>query len=371
VSKNYDIAIVGGGNAGLNLAKRLTQSNAPNKIIVIEPIAAINKQANWCSWHNEESLKKNSSSIKGIWDKWRIIDQNNVIEHSSLHYKYACIDAAKYLSEIENFLIARDVEILRDKVQLISAKDNKKEIICESTTINATHVYDSRPPEIKENSLKQHFYGIEIELESGVKNHESVTLMDFRADQRSGLHFIYALPFNDSRIFVESTVISENIKPKSWYKKMIIQWLENQNLTYKTIISEENGVISQVLQDNRHAKIHQIGSRGGATRLASGYAFHNINNQIKLLSENIDANNYNVPDVMSNFLINMDLIFNRALINNPSLSVDLFIKMARSLSGDQFSEFMLNKANFKIWCKVIMRMPKTPFLKESIKIFLD
>ena len=80
MSKNYDIAIVGGGNAGLNLAKRLTQSNAPKKIIVIEPIAAINKQANWCSWHNEESLKKNSSSIKGIWDKWRIIDQNNVIE---------------------------------------------------------------------------------------------------------------------------------------------------------------------------------------------------------------------------------------------------------------------------------------------------
>ena len=94
------------------------------------------------------------------------IDQNNVIEHSSLHYKYACIDAAKYLSEIENFLIARDVEILRDKVQLISSKDNKKEIICESNTINATHVYDSRPPEIKEDSLKQHFYGIEIELES-------------------------------------------------------------------------------------------------------------------------------------------------------------------------------------------------------------
>ena len=242
MSKNYDIAIVGGGNAGLNLAKRLTQSNAPNKIIVIEPIAAINKQANWCSWHNEESLKKNSSSIKGIWDKWRIIDQNNVIEHSSLHYKYACIDAAKYLSEIENFLIARDVEILRDKVQLISAKDNKKEIICESTTINATHVYDSRPPEINV-LLTQKDY-----LEFEIKNHVSVTLMDFRADQRSGLHFIYALPFNDSRIFVESTVISENIKPKSWYKKMIIQWLENQNLTYKTIISEENGVISMLIR---------------------------------------------------------------------------------------------------------------------------
>ena len=371
MSKNYDIAIIGGGNAGLSLAKSLAQSNIARKIILIEPIPAIAKQANWCSWHDDESLKKNSNSIKGVWDTWNIIDQDNVIEHRSHNYKYACIDAAKYLGELENCIIDQNVEVLRENTQSISIKNNKKVIICESRTIIATHVYDSRPPEIKENSLKQHFYGIEIKLEPGVKNHETVTLMDFRVNQKSGLHFIYALPFDESRIFVESTVISENLNQKSWYKGMILKWLENQNLTYKTIISEESGVISQALQDNRHIGIHQIGSNGGATRLSSGYAFHNISKQIKLLSENIKANNYNVPDVMSNYLINMDLIFNRVLINNPSLSVDLFIKMAKSLSGEQFSEFMLNKANFNIWCKVIMRMPKTPFLKESIKIFLD
>ena len=50
VSMNYDVAIIGGGNAGLSLAKQLIEKNLSNNIIIIEPIEAIKKKANWCSW---------------------------------------------------------------------------------------------------------------------------------------------------------------------------------------------------------------------------------------------------------------------------------------------------------------------------------
>ena len=71
---------------------------------------------------------------------------------------------------------------------------------------------------------------------------------------------------------------------------------------------------------------------------------------------------------MSNFTINMDLLFNKVLINNPSLSIDIFTQTAKALTGDQFSEFMLNQANINIWYKVIKNMPKSPFLKELTKV---
>ena len=367
MSTNYDFAIIGGGNAGLSLARNLTYSDNSKKIIVIEPIEPINKQANWCSWLNEADLIKHKNSIKGVWDRWKIIHHNEAILHQSSIYQYACIDSSRYLIEIEQLLLDGRVEIAREGVQSIISENNQ--IICDSRTINAMHIYDSRPPKIKENSLIQHFSGIEVELSDGIKNHEFVTLMDFRVDQKNGLHFIYALPFSSTRIFVESTVISKKVNEKSWYKEKILQWLKDQNLKFDAIISEEHGVIPQYTQEYNNTQIHQIGSRGGATRLASGYAFHNINKQIDMLSKNIENNEHRVPEVMSRFLINMDTIFNAVIINNPSYSPDIFIRMAKSISGDQFAEFMLNKANINTWYKVVKNMPKTPFIKESIKRF--
>ena len=78
--------------------------------------------------------------------------------------KYVCIDGAKYLTQIENELNNSNVSILRDAVVEISKENNRKEIICKNNTVSANHIYDSRPPELHKNLLRQHFYGIEYEI---------------------------------------------------------------------------------------------------------------------------------------------------------------------------------------------------------------
>jgi len=55
------------------------------------------------------------------------------------------------------------------------------------------------------------------------------------------------------------------------------------------------------------------------------------------------------------------------MINNPKLSSDLFLSTACHLTGKEFAEFMINKADTLTWCKVIMNMPKIPFMKEITK----
>ena len=56
--------------------------------------------------------------------------------------------------------------------------------------------------------------------------------MDFDVDQFNGLHFIYALPFSERRLFVESTVISQELNQIEWYEDQIKLWMKNKNLDY-------------------------------------------------------------------------------------------------------------------------------------------
>ena len=160
VFMNYDIAIIGGGNAGLSFAKQLFEKRLSTNIIIIEPIEARKKQATWCSWQANNKLDLNDTSIKGIWDKWRISNNQETVFHESAKYKYVCRDAATYLNNIEAFLENNDIRILRDKVISATLSNNKKLILCESGTITANHVYDSRGPQLSDNLLKQHFTGV-------------------------------------------------------------------------------------------------------------------------------------------------------------------------------------------------------------------
>ena len=363
---NFDIAIIGGGNAGLSLARNLLRDQTKNKIIVIEPEFPENKPANWCTWIHKDNVSIFKNSIKGSWEGWTVSNKTQKINHSSSNYKYVCIDAAKYSTQIENELNNSNVSILRDAVVEISKENNRKEIICKNNTVFADHVYDSRPPELHTNLLRQHFYGIEYEL-TEPHHIDSVVLMDFDVDQFNGLHFIYALPFSERRLFVESTVISQELNQIEWYEDQIKLWMKNKNLDYLKKISSEKGVIPQGKIEYKNEGIHCIGARGGAVRLSSGYAFHNIQSQVGKLANNIRNDCYDVPVAMNKFVTFMDEIFNKVLINNPQIAVDLFLNTTKSLSADEFARFMTNKTNFNIWLKVIAQMPKKPFIEQILK----
>ena len=363
---NFDIAIIGGGNAGLSLARNLFRDQTKKKIIVIEPELPEKKSANWCTWMHKDNVSIFKNSIKGSWQDWIVSNKSQKINHSSSCYKYVCIDASKYLTQIENELNNSNIHILRDAVVEISKESSQKEIICKNNIVSANRVYDSRPPELHTGLLRQHFYGIEFEL-TEPHHIDSVILMDFDVDQYNGLHFIYALPFSERKLFVESTVISKELNQIEWYENQIKLWMKNKNLDYIKKISSEKGVIPQGKIEYKNDDMYYIGVRGGAVRLSSGYAFHNIQSQVDELANNISNDCYDAPLAMNKFVTFMDEMFNKVLINNPQIAIDLFLSTAKSLSADEFARFMTNRTSFNIWTKVIAQMPKKPFIEQMLK----
>jgi lycopene beta-cyclase len=188
--------------------------------------------------------------------------------------------------------------------------------------------------------------------------------MDFRCDQTRGMHFIYCLPFSDQEALIESTLFSPGLAPADFYDAAITSYLKRIcHLSAFEISRRESGVIPLGVLGRHDPGLVGIGANGGAIRPSSGYAFSFIQKQIDHAVSNAVAGKplaVGVPH--SAFELWMDRIFLAVLRRHPELAPDIFTAMAAALTGDEFARFLSGEAGVKTWAKVIMAMPKIPFL---------
>jgi len=74
VSTEFDIAIIGGGNAGLTLAAKLAVQDNPPSTVVIEPQTVQQRDCSWSLWaldpQAEElthSTRPKAAGVAGSW----------------------------------------------------------------------------------------------------------------------------------------------------------------------------------------------------------------------------------------------------------------------------------------------------------------
>ena len=356
--KIYDIAFVGMGASSLATVK-LKYSNSDVSIIGIDKEFNSSRNNFFAFWLTDW-MKSFEGVIIQKWNKWQFYNQNIAVTHESVSSPYCVIrfqDWKKYcLQNIHNFKFKENmvVKILKDNEYYVITLDNDEKVY-------AKKIYDSRNLETKKKGLKQHFIGQIINTLTPHKKNIA-TLMDFRVSQEEGLHFMYCLPINENQLLVESTVFSENVLPEEWYKKQIKEFIDEKlHLEQFEIIDEEKGVLPMYEIQNKNTDTYvNIGTRGGATKISSGYAFSFFLKQ--LIS---DTNHHH-----SYWDKWMDKIFVHFLHHNHK-SEYIFIKMSQSLTGDQFSSFMMGIADLKTKIKVVLAMPKISFIKSFFRSLLS
>lgn len=356
-----DIAIIGGGSAGMTLAAKLDSLSA----VVFEPKTAAERDCSWALWAQPEQLEELSPAIKGSWNKWRLIDYSAEVIHQSNNYRYASLSSGQYLQHCEASL-KDSVNLVRAAIDNLSTESQGGKFNAGGQAYNAKTIYDTRPPTMDDTSLRQHFIGWEISTTEPISDADIATLMDFRVDQSRGLHFIYVLPYSDRHLLVESTMISNQLEDKNWYRNAISQWLADRNIQIQSQLREECGVIPMSAAQPKNAQTANMGAAGGSVRLSSGYAFSTIQTQMAALAEAISTGERKVPEPFSKRLIFMDKVFNRALSAQSDHGAKLFMATGKTLHADQFARFMLGSAGIMEWAKVIMAMPKWPFIKAAV-----
>ena len=363
---DYDAVIIGGGCAGLSLARRAHQ--LPYKTLaVIEPKDKKQDHA-WGIFPNSETDDALAMARK-TWAHWQIITPKGAVTQTSHDRPYACLESKAWLSHCREQVRAHGVDLITGQVTDIELNTHANSITTDHGQITTGQIFDSRPNPIPKGMMIQHFIGHEIQVSRPVFDPETAILMDFRCDQSRGIHFIYILPFSATQALVESTLFSPQIEDNAFYETAISAYLEEYyGITEKITLRREQGAIPMGFMPEDHSTGLPIGGRGGAIRPSSGYAFGFIQKQIAHVMSHLKSGE--MPQQMTphqTIDLWMDRIFLKVIRNQPQLAPRLFHAMAKALNGNEMARFMTGDADYLLRLKVIMAMPKYPFLKALIK----
>jgi len=350
--KDFNYIIIGGGCAGLSLAYELDihKKLDSKTLAIIEPRLEYKKDKTWSFWkvshHNFEDC------IKKSWQNFSINIPHKTKYLECSEYPYQSIDSGMFYEKIINKL---------KKNKNISFFKDIKEVKLENS-----FVFNSVPVlETNEDSLWQHFCGVEIETKNNFFDDEIINLMDFDCKQRDGVHFFYTLPYDKNKALVETTWLSK-MKDNSQkdYDFQIKNYIEkNLNLKDYKITYKEVGVIPLFYPSNSNSlnKIN-IGTAGGMTRLSTGYTFLNIQEHSEHIRKNIENITTAKPFEISKKYRFLDKIFLKVLEKNPEKMPNIFFKMFNT-SSNTVIKFLSNKSNFLEDLSIIIKMPKWIFIK--------
>lgn len=358
-----ELNIIGGGCAALSLAG-LSKSLNEYKINLY--VGNQNKKINdhfWGFWKNKSTETAFDISDYS-WSHWSIITYESKQILSSNTYPYCVIRRSKWLDYCLSQINNKRVNIVQE-----DALVRNNDLFVYNNKIEGKYIFDSRQPKIPSNILLQHFEGYIITSEKNIFDDKTVTLMDFRCDQSKGMHFIYLLPLNKNSALVESTIFSKNIEKPSFYLNAIKLYLRKYyNLTKFVKSHHEKGIIPMHDITVNSKFTYNIGTRGGAVRPSSGYAFTFIQKQVFQIKSQLISKGKIKTSVHKKLDLFLDRIFIKVIELNPQIAPKIFSNLAKGINGDEMAMFMSGDCSFFTKFKIIKSMPKIPFMMAFLKI---
>ena len=362
----FDVAIVGAGVAGLTLAERIARKDINLRIALVGPID--NKRQRLSFWAPSATLDSFRDHDLKTWSSWCFNHaKTGSIGVNAKDYLYASMDGCAYKEDYENKINRRVHRVFDSCDEITSQDESFHRILCSDQTIEARVVVDTRPPLIPKTTLKQQFWGVTVTCP---KPHgfDSPMLMDFDVTPitNQAITFIYVIPLNATALLVEATTFAYDILPLTAYQRCVSDWL-SMRLDFLPNIEtseEEQGVLPMGrILPQAGAQLH-CGMSGGSARMSTGYSFVGIQRQTRYLAKALTTGNK--PETQIPYSIRaqwMDRVFLEVARRNPRSLIDLFMRMASALDGDDFAKFMSDQGGLIPCIKTILAAPKQPFIQ--------
>lgn len=283
-----DLAVVGGGPAGLAVAQQVSEAGL--SVCTIDPFPNLIWPNNYGVWVDEFEAMDLLDCLDTTWSGAVVyIDENTT---KDLSRPYGRVNRKQLKSKMLGKCIANGVKFQQAKVLNVVHEESKSLLLCsDGTTVKATLVLDATgfsrclvQYDKPYNPGYQVAYGILAEVEDHPFDLDKMVFMDWRD---SHLHnnvelkgrnsriptFLYAMPFSSTRIFLEETslVARPGVAIKDIQERMVAR-LKHLGITVKSIEEDEHCVIPMggplpVLPQ----RVVGIGGTAGMVHPSTGY----------------------------------------------------------------------------------------------------
>jgi lycopene beta-cyclase len=374
-TKNVDLAILGGGCAGLSLARELAKHDVKQSVVIIEPRTAYQDDRSWCFWAPAEHTF--SDWVSFAWSQWSFGQHNQLKQFKSHNdYRYQYIRSGDFYQKSQAIIQnCSTINLtLGQAVKTVDVHNGGWRVTTDSATYIAQQVVDTRPPPpslIHQSTLIQSFLGVEILL--GQPADIDATQVELMTDMRllnGEFCFTYLLPLSARHLLVEVTVFARTRPTQADLQIELDKLLHERGWAQAQIVRTEYGNLPMGLPHETPTSSPQpmrAGMAGGALRPSSGYGFLRIQRWAERCAKQYADNSTLLPQTVSGVLMQqMDQIFLQVLQKNPALAPMLFDNLLSQTAPDRFIRFMNDQASLLDCLHIVANMPKMPFIKALL-----
>ncbi len=373
---DVDVAILGGGCAGLSLAMRLAGTKL--RVAVVEPRHAYSDDRTWSFW--QTAPHPFDDCTRRRWDRWSVEAGGRTVQRISSSLRYQSLSAlAVYQKAIRTLGTAANVQLLLGTSVVgdprRTALGTALEIETTAGALSAAWVVDSRPRPA-DRGFGQYFIGHEIEVDGAVFDEREVELMAFATPRRERTDFIYTLPFARDRALIEATSFAAADPGEAVLGAALTAAIEARSGGRRvTCHRVERGFIPMRCTGGQPAAATpeprwlRAGLAGGAARPSTGYAFQRIQATADVQAAALVHGRPLAPVALdSRFTCWMDGLFLRVLRRWPERAPGLFLELFAQAPPDRLERFLSGSTAPRDRLAVVGSLPPMPFLRELLAV---
>ena len=369
------ILLLGAGLASTSFALALNAKQYKGRVLLFENQQQPTKDKTWCFWGRNDLPEYLRPLVCKRWHSWQFSDNSTgrKLVKQSVSDEYCCIRADDFWN-FSHETLARNNNISQlygKPTHIMAATQRRVTVKFGDQCYHGDIGFDSRPEKFSfSNGLYQCFTGAWAVFNKNLLNPDQAGLMLDLTSGKSGTEFLYILPFATDRALLTLTSFSSSMQDLAGMRSKTCDLIQRRyQQCHFTIEGWEQGILPMSTEIptatvQTHPRWQRIGVAAGMIRAATGYAFLPIQRWCQLAANSIVAGKNDLPHhAISTTYRVLDKIFLKVLANQPELGAELFMNMAEKTTPGTFARFMTERATIPDLFRVVIAMPKLPFIK--------
>lgn len=369
-----DLAILGGGCAGLSLAARLAAlgDRAP-RTLVLERRAAYADDRTWCFW--DDGTAPAAHLARRRWTRMALGGPGRRITIDCGATPYHMLQALPFYTDaVAAVQRSRRVSLVQGTAILSGPQRHNGAWRIETGTgpIHAAQVIDTRPgppPALGGAMLWQSFHGREVECDQDAFDPALPELMHFSASNAHAVNFTYVLPLSPRRALVEATVFgADPLGPAALTAELDAAIAQRCGPAPVRVMRSEDGILPMgppPLAPAADPTCIRAGLMAGGARPSTGYAFQRIQRWAGACAAALGAGRPPLAHRADSPLVTaMDRLLLTVLRARPDAGPNLFLSLFERADTARIIRFLSDRGTPADYAAIIAALPKTLFLRQ-------